>query len=337
MGSDKTYLIGSMILVRKENNMSKLRIVSGGLVMVATLFMTTHRASATVMSPVSSGLFVGLDGSSVLLDNDGKVKVWYDQIGNSESQYQDYGRNATTRPTLSPVLMPNGTTHNVVDFGAGGSIFLESKSAATNRITDASSTFTAGADSAYNNQTMTWFFVFKQTAAETKSIWRGNHAEPTATADYGAYIENDTVIAHSRDTSTATGGNVTNPLSIAGDNRTNWYIVAGTVDTVNNQITSKLLGLTGPPTSATNSSTDLAALTTHVLSRLGGNPASNSGGFNGQIAEMLLYNTVLSPTNVDSVVGYLNNKYFVPEPSSFVLTGMAILGMGCIYRHKRRK
>jgi hypothetical protein len=58
-------------------------------------------------------------------------------------------------------------------------------------------------------------------------------------------------------------------------------------------------------------------------------PGTGSQALDGQIAELLVYNAALPQDDFDSVVSYLNNKYLVPEPSSFVLlgfTGLSLIG-----------
>jgi hypothetical protein len=40
------------------------------------------------------------------------------------------------------------------------------------------------------------------------------------------------------------------------------------------------------------------------------------------VAELLVYDTYLSATEVAAVESYLNNKYFVPEPATMLLVGL---------------
>jgi hypothetical protein len=61
------------------------------------------------------------------------------------------------------------------------------------------------------------------------------------------------------------------------------------------------------------------------------NPANNTWHFNGDIAEIIIYDSALSVANLQNVNDYLLEKYFdvqfVPEPSSvaLLLTGIAVL------------
>ena len=49
--------------------------------------------------------------------------------------------------------------------------------------------------------------------------------------------------------------------------------------------------------------------------------------FAGNIAEIIVYSKALDAAELESVEGYLNNKYFVPEPGSFTLLLMAAIGI----------
>src|SRR5262245_59890531 len=104
--------------------MSKKCIASQKINVVIISLACCSAARATVISPISSNLVVALDGSSTLVDAGSKLKVWYDQIGTAQAEFQDFGvQSATFQPTLQTgVTMPNGTLHNVVDFlgNAGG-------------------------------------------------------------------------------------------------------------------------------------------------------------------------------------------------------------------------
>ena len=44
--------------------------------------------------------------------------------------------------------------------------------------------------------------------------------------------------------------------------------------------------------------------------------------FGGEIAEIAVYNAVLSPGQQQAIVSFLETKYNLPEPGSFVLCGL---------------
>jgi hypothetical protein len=55
-------------------------------------------------------------------------------------------------------------------------------------------------------------------------------------------------------------------------------------------------------------------------------------GLNGELAEVLVYDTALSAADISSVTSYLNGKWSVPEPSTGLL---AIITTACISRIRR--
>ena len=48
---------------------------------------------------------------------------------------------------------------------------------------------------------------------------------------------------------------------------------------------------------------------------------------NGDIGEILLYGSSLSNQDLDSLVTYMQQRWFIPEPSSGVLAMLAMLGL----------
>ena len=54
------------------------------------------------------------------------------------------------------------------------------------------------------------------------------------------------------------------------------------------------------------------------------------------LAELLVYDTALTPSEVTSVETYLNNRYFVPEPTSASLVGLGVAAFFVMRRKLRR-
>jgi hypothetical protein len=66
--------------------------------------------------------------------------------------------------------------------------------------------------------------------------------------------------------------------------------------------------------------------------RIGNHAVVGGTPLNGDIAEILIYNTFLNAEDRAAVVSYLNSKYGIPEPSSVVLLalgGFALAMFGC--------
>jgi hypothetical protein len=64
--------------------------------------------------------------------------------------------------------------------------------------------------------------------------------------------------------------------------------------------------------------------------------ANTPRSFGGEIAEMAVYNTVLTPAQQQAIVSFLESKYSVPEPGTFVLCGLGAVGLFAAVRRQRR-
>ena len=62
---------------------------------------------------------------------------------------------------------------------------------------------------------------------------------------------------------------------------------------------------------------------------------NNDARFNGDIAELLVYNRTLTGDEIDQVEDFLLDKYAVPEPSTWVLLSIALLA--CLPRWWRKR
>jgi hypothetical protein len=309
-------------------------------------------ADGSVISPVSSGLIVGLDGSNVLVDGSNKLKVWYDQIGAAQADYQDYGvQTGSLQPTLlNAAPMPNGSLHNIVDFlgNAGGTTGSRLESARNNgsdlRVLNFSDTFTGGADAAYSNQAaVTWFLVIRPDslpASASRTLFSSDHATPSSAVDLQSNLNNSSSTNKIRNLGRFANNENATVNNFDGTLNPSWYIAAVQY----NQNSSAVNGVaatsmrvsvlrqdgTADVFSASPATLGTAAgmLGTHVLSTLGGITSSTTGNlFDGKFAEFMYYNTALSDADTASVVSYLNDKYFIPEPSTLFLT---VVGIGVI-------
>jgi hypothetical protein len=336
------------------------RIVGAGLF----LYLVGWSSTAPAAAPLNP--LVELNGNSVsnfLLGVDadaGKIKAWYDVAHDgSAAAQQDYGVDALANmPNLvADFEMPNfaatGVKYNIVNFERGSSgnnssplssaDFLQSKLGAENRVTEFSSTFNAGADSAYNVAAVSWFTVVRTSYAVGTGSGTGSTSRQSvfrtsvtggSTAQYGTAFQDDYAgfnnggaVAADADLNaelganarTAPTGNV-NQLNNAGNVTANaWYIIgtswnpaAGAFRSVaTQQDGTTILDVTNP------TFTD-GLVSPHVLSTLGRlitTSTTNINALQGQIAEHLIYGSALSNNDMNSVIDYLRFKYFVAVPS----------------------
>ena len=59
--------------------------------------------------------------------------------------------------------------------------------------------------------------------------------------------------------------------------------------------------------------------------------------YNGDLAELIVYDRVLDATELGQVTDYLATKYAIPEPSSIVLAGFALIGLLVGARRRRTR
>ena len=96
---------------------------------------------------------------------------------------------------------------------------------------------------------------------------------------------------------------------------------------------------------ALNGSTSLLASTnpsyasttwngTQTAPALGMNPYNSGGPLLGDIAEVILYDRVLTTAERQGVEEYLYAKYFIPEPTTLSL--LALGGLGLLARRRRK-
>ena len=274
----------------------------------AFILVTVGISQAAVEPPVTEGLLIGLDGSDVTV-NSGNVESWNDQaaLGGTQTFSQ---ANGSRRPSLiANHVMPGGTTHNILDFN-GTTEYLG-----------------LGADSNMETNTITVFAVV--------------HADNMNDSNSGYYISTADSANDRRWTMGERGSPNKNWISLAtsdsgsakicdvtGANQEEWYITSMTWD---GATTSNLNAQTVSENSylLADTATDAtSAVYTHVRTRIGADTFEPSRyEFDGQIAEILVYNRVLSAQEKSDVEQYLKYKYFrtatvVPPISDGLLIGL---------------
>jgi hypothetical protein len=259
----------------------------------------------------------------------------------------------------SSFAMPNGTSHAIVDFDRGSvtgtnsggttSDYLESKVGGEARQITYGGAFTQGGDTAYDNLTgISWFTVvntdlsaqaadgatnssgrqqvIRSNTSDSTTRW-GSYFLDTANGTVGTPDEFDTDFTPEIQSAARGGDNVGNPTNFGPDAPANqWYIVANSYDAVTGAYTSRFLDQAGNDTGLVTQTlvADPAGIGTHVrtsIGRLPTNPADSGGNYlDGQMAELLIYNSALSNADLNSVVTYLNEKYLINPTKTWTST-----------------
>lgn len=242
----------------------------------------------------------------------GKVDTWINQGAGGDAQALG---GTTANPDAVAMVMPNGTTHTVVDFDGIG-----------NHLT-------MGSDAAnYDGKAFTWTILFKNGDINQngKNLLMNAYTETSpgntsnANAVWGAFANSgNNVYALGR---TSTGG--FKGVATGTGTSDEWHIMSAKWDGSSRLyawLDGSYLGNT------TSVSADPSG---HIRTRIGSNANGTAGAFfNGQIAEIRIYNESLSDAARGVVEDDLMNTYIIPEPATFGL--VALMGGGLLFVRKR--
>jgi len=240
----------------------------------------------------------------------GKVDTWTNQGIGGDAQALG---GTTANPDAVSMFMPNGTTHTVTDFDGVG-----------NHLT-------IGSDAAnYDGKAFTWTILYKPNADQSgKNLLMNAYsftADPNtsnANAVWGTFMNSgNNTYALGR---TSTGGF----KGVAtGATDSDWHIMTAKWDGSNRLyawLDGAYLG------NATSVSADP---TGHLRTRIGSNASATAGSFfNGQIAEIRIYNESLSDAARGVVEDDLKNTYIIPEPATLGM--VVLLGSAMLWVRKR--
>lgn len=296
---------------------TNFRHVSALIVTLAVLFTLCTISKAASTPPVGGNLIGAYDGSQVVIDggaiNGDELQTWVDQ-----SPASNNANNVSGAITRRPILVPNGLLdHNTISFNGA----------------DRESLFFDNATTSYNTNQYTVFSVFKfNTNSATPNLIRVDDA--TSNFNWGAFGNSgDSLVFHGRGGSFQ-GASVNVP---SGE----WLVFTGVLDGsagTDNVINTVELLETGA--SATTTTTGALTFGTHQRTTIGARPDFAAGDWlDGEIAELLVYNTALSGVQQAAVQDYLRTKFSaVPEPSTWALGLMGFIGLLLVNgRRQRRK
>jgi hypothetical protein len=257
-------------------------------------------ADIALSVPVTNNLLVALQGSSSMTTAGGGVAIWPDSA--PLGGWQDFSQTVTdNQPVLVTADLPNGHAFPVLDFTQSNLNHLE-----------------LGVTPSLETNTLTWFVVFKPDMAgvgNTRTLLSSAYTD----VDYlwGTLISGTTG-AFTSFSRTSGGTMMSAAFQPAVSNQ--WFAMSGiwngTAEALNGNGVQSLIGrlLAQDRTPYANATvTGVNALPSgHRMTRIG----RLSGGedtsrlFDGQMAELLIYNTALSAADADAVMEYLDRKYF---------------------------
>lgn len=279
---------------------------------LALIALTLINATSTYAGPVTGGLVEWLDANTgVTADGSGRVSGWADQSGSGHDASQ-------LDPNLQPLLVNNALNGNaVLRFDASNSLAIFGQvltsqqftiMAVVNDVTTSSSSNT-GFREVFSNWTP---------SNNISSVFLGTTNADPVNARFTDEMGGATDPLH-----TQTGvGTITNPAT--------HFIFTGVSDSTNAAIYqgSNAIATNGQPLSPRDLTTAYSIGT--------------QGGFefwNGDIAEILVYDRALNSSELQANWDYLDQKFgtsSVPEPSSFALLGLGGIGLA-IHGYRRRR
>ena len=248
-------------------------------------FVAKSFTSATVLPPVTGGLLIGVDGSQAKTSG-GAVSRWTDQaaLGGAQNFAQTVAPN---RPVLlTDFTMPDGSLHNILNFNG------------TNQY------LSLDAESSLSTNTFTVFAVVRGNAMQddTTSYFISNY-DTTVRWGMGERNGNNMWFLLAR-------GTTLRIPNMEGITQDQWHIVSMSWNGVSGEVSGRSLSQEGDLVSLLNT----GAFNTpraHIHTRLGCNADSTLNYFfNGQMAELLIYNRALPSDELLRVEEYLNYKYF---------------------------
>ncbi|MEX0642763.1 MAG: hypothetical protein WD468_08690 [Pirellulales bacterium] len=279
-------------------------------------------------------------------------------------------------------LMPNGLEANILNFNRGNIGSVNNSSTVNSQymrsVVGGSDTGTTnGVDAAYNLSQMTWFTVSRSyiSSFSTASNRRNQQFQTVIKGSYAAAADTwETATSYSGYDSAgsspgqnsaadlylglrdgAGAGSGRGVIDSVGGTGTDggWYITAASWNTTTGDARMVIYDQNGivMDESYVQTTPFGSGLTGHSLTWLGAASTSTTAGqaLHGDMAEVLIYDTALGTLQTNSVINYLNDKYFgsntvlpVPEPNGFMIGGCSLVGFSVISAivslyHRRQK
>ncbi|MCC6682565.1 MAG: PEP-CTERM sorting domain-containing protein [Phycisphaeraceae bacterium] len=288
---------------------------------VAVMFIAgSSSLFAAALPPVTTGLIGAYDASDVTLDTGGGVMSWNDQSGNGNHAMQ---ATEAKQPVVNSGAMPAGTA--AVSFAGAQYLQIASNSAD------------------FDTDQWTWYAVFQTDDASSSTqgrILSTGYADmdpgPGVVLNYTEWALHPGGGSTAGQLRAATRELVGSSLTFRAANSpaatvttAGYYIGGGVWDDAGLSINVIIVDESNTRSTGTTALT--SSITTpqgHTFTRIGNGSGTTSiteaNHFDGLIAEILLYNRVLSASEQTDVEAYLYNKHLaIPEPASAALLGIA--------------
>lgn len=299
------------------------RLLAAGI----AAFLTAGTASGATLS-VTSGLILHLAPDDVTTDGSGNVTSWNDQSGLGNHATQS---DTAVQPTLEAAVTSTGSS--VLRFDSQADSDPEHLIISSN-----------GTD--FDTDTMSWFVVFRQSldtvnrrlmssayldvdpgAASTISSQAWGSITDTSTG------EEDSSLGYRSLARTETGG--FNAASAGGGlpgelNTTDFFVGSSTFDAVTDTVTATLTLPDGTQftDSNTNATLQLSGhLQTLIGAQSGNDLITDSTGWSGDIASIVVYNRLLDAGEIATVTEELRQAYSLVESLQGDLDGDGFVGI----------
>lgn len=262
---------------------------------------------AVMATPITSGLQIHLSADAGVTESGGAVSAWQSQAGNSLTVEQS---DEALRPTY---------ISNVAELGGAAAIEFSRTSENVGQF------LAANLGAAFDANESTVFFVgrsnsnrsapYELRTADGTGQYLSRAGSSWTSSDGGMFVAH-----HSGDGTTSTR---LQTLNMAMD--TNYHIVATVVNKAAADIEIILDGTNmNIGVNASLSNTVLLDDISRVV--VGARNDGATWAFDGLIAELIVYDRILSESEMNEVGYYLQEKYglagaYVPEPASLVLMG----------------
>ncbi len=265
---------------------------------------TATRPAVTV--PVTNGLLVALQGGSAATTSAGRVTCWFDSA--PLGGWQDFRQLTNAyQAGLVQATMPDDRSHSVIEFNPVNTNHLELPSTAR-----------------MDTNTWTWFVVFKPNTAGSSAriLLRSAYTNGAGIGSgtlWGSFI--DAPSPEFRSHTRQSGSAIATPAFLPAISN-QWFVMGaiwnGAASAINGRAATSIAAqlhdqhhIAYPLSAGVNTNSADANPSGHLLTRIGVNSGDYSGSFDGQIAEILIYNTPLSEADATAVMMYLEQKYLL--------------------------